>query len=111
MPKLHFAFPASASAGAPSAHHPTRDEGPSRRSRAPRDLGPLLAACAIVAVFGWILLIGDPDRVPVRTVTDPGLTLCGAGSCVTLVRRVPRPLPREWRWELKTYEFEHMYRD
>jgi hypothetical protein len=62
-----------------------------------------------VAFFGWIVLGGDSGREPAGAATDA--SFCGATSCAATPPPVERPWAREWRWELKTYEFEHMYRD
>jgi hypothetical protein len=112
---LNVAIPASTAAAPPGAvlaAPPSRDGGPRRVSRGSRSvrLGVVLATCSFVAFVGWILTTGFFDSEPGDVSLGAAARACEPSNCRAAVAPVSSPLPREWRWEGKKLEFEHMYR-
>ena len=101
---LYVAVPASAAA---------HDGSPRRDLLGPRGLGlaAVLATCAFVAFLGWALSRGDSALAARGAATGAAASACYSSNCGAPLARVAAPLPREWRWERKAIEFEHMYRE
>jgi hypothetical protein len=112
---LNIAIPASTTAGAPRAPLAAaraHDGGPRSISRGSRivRLGVVLATCGFVAFAGWILATGVFDLEPGGAATGTAARACEPSNCMAALTPAYRQLPREWRWEGKKIEFEHMYR-
>ena len=75
----------------------------------------LAATLGLLLVLGWVLVRGASDLTEEARATDLGAEACGTTPCgVALAGVDPRlrgSLPREWRWEMKTVDFDHMYRE
>jgi hypothetical protein len=94
------------------AASPEHDGGPRSVSRGSRTvrLGVVLATYGFVAFAGWILATGAFDLEPDDAATGAAARACEASNCMAALTPAYRQLPREWRWERKKIEFEHMYR-
>jgi hypothetical protein len=75
----------------------------------------LAATFGLLLFLGWVLVRGASDLTEEARATDLGTDMCGTTRCgVAVVGVEPRlrePLPREWRWEAKAVDFDHMYRE
>jgi hypothetical protein len=109
---LSIAIPASTASRGPLAASPLRDGGPRRASRRSRiaGLAIALATCGAVAFVGWILVTGFFDLETSAAATSVAAPACDDSSCAARLAPASNPLPREWRWEGKKVEFNHMYR-
>ena len=58
---------------------------------------------------------GASDLTEGASATDLGTDLCGPGGCTIAAEAVEpparEPLPREWRWEAKAVDLDHMHRN
>jgi hypothetical protein len=75
----------------------------------------LAATFGLLLFLGSVLVRGASDLTEEARATDLGTEMCGTTRCgVAVVGVEPRlrePLPREWRWEAKAVDFDHMYRE
>ena len=109
----------TAAAGAPGPARGAPSGAPNRPGRhwAGRSaaLALLAATLGLLLFLGWVLIRGASDLTEDAMATDLGLDACGPTSCAITwaeVDLLPRaPLPREWRWESKAVDLDHMYRE
>jgi hypothetical protein len=70
-----------------------------------------LATCSFVAFFGWILMRGSSELEPSGAANRAAAPACEPASCAARWAPAYRPLPRDWGWPGRTYEFEQMFRE
>lgn len=68
----------------------------------PRIDGRFVAALACAVALGTAVVLGTPPAVEAYRGHQ-------AAQVAATVARAPVELPREWRWEPKTVQYEHMY--
>lgn len=105
----------SAPAGVPGPARRAPSGAPDRPGRHWSGRAPglvlLAATLGLLLFLGWVLVRGASDLTEEAKATD----LCGSSRCGSAVVGVEpplrQPLPREWRWQAKAVDFEHMYRE
>jgi hypothetical protein len=75
----------------------------------------LAGTLGLLLFLGGVLVRGASDLTEEASATDLATDLCGPPGCTvagTGVEPPPRePLPREWRWEAKAVDLDHMHRN